>query len=73
MNKEKRYYYYEVRMSEDLMKQIKYLACQWDEELDLCIQRTLKSGLIARKETKMKLRERLCKEPEFHNEVNLPR
>lgn len=54
-NDKNRCFIYEVKLPEKLMAKVKYFANQWNEELDLCIQRTLKSGLIARSETKMKL------------------
>jgi len=49
-------YLYEIKLPAKLMEQVKYFANQWNEKLDLCIYRTLKSGLIARQETKWKLR-----------------
>lgn len=54
-------YLYEIKLPAKLMELVKYFANQWNEELDLCIQRTLKSGLIARQKTKMKLRDGLSK------------
>jgi len=53
MTKEKTYLY-EVRLAEKLMEEVKYFANQWNEEIDLCIERTLKLGLIARKQIKEK-------------------
>ncbi|MBI3591678.1 MAG: hypothetical protein HY094_09925 [Candidatus Melainabacteria bacterium] len=58
VNSEKTYLY-EIKLSAKLMEQVEYFANQWNEELDLCVQRTLKSGLIARKETKERVRDEL--------------
>lgn len=54
-----RYFIYEVKLPEKLMEQVKYFAGLWNEDIDLCIGRVLKSGLIARKEIKFKLRDEL--------------
>ena len=60
----KQSYLDEIKLPAKLMQKVKYFANQWNEEFDLCVQRTLRSGLIARRETKMKLRDELYKVPE---------
>lgn len=61
MSKSPKSYIYEIKLPEKSMQEAKYFANQWNEELDLCIERTLKSGLIARKQIKEKLRNELYK------------
>ena len=60
-NKEKQSYLYEIKLPVELMQKLKYFANQSNEEIDLCIQRTLKAGLIARKNSKENYRNELYK------------
>lgn len=60
-NNKDRYFIYEIKLPEKLMEQVKYFANQWNEELDLCIERTLRGGLPERQKIKWKRRDEICK------------
>lgn len=58
-NNKDKYLMYEIKLPKKLMQKAKYFANQWDEDLDLCIERTLRGGLMERQKIKWKHRERL--------------
>ena len=48
--------FYKIKLSENLMQQLKYFANQWGEDPGLCFRRTLKAGALACQKIK-------CSEP----------
>ena len=52
MSKNEKSYFYEIELPESLLLELKNFADKWNEDLHICILRTLKEGLKARRKNK---------------------